>query len=258
MRVFVLADGDPQIALALVANVNLTAFFAIAFYGLLTGWSGAVAPFVYLCYSILRSDQPVDLHKGRLVAFSTKKRLIIASLIILAINCTILPWIVLFVIPVEILALYGITRWLDKVLFGKVDLQQDNGDIAKITHLLGALSRTIKKVLAGVAVWAAIAVAIKGPAWAPMEIVQIRNESPSSVGYVVRVDDSMVTLLYKDGGIRQIPTGDVTGRHVCPADSKIFSGKILTADQPPLLKILLNIHPSYVPEPCSEQNVRWR
>ncbi|MER5674784.1 hypothetical protein [Pseudonocardia alni] len=102
----------------------------------------------------------------------------------------------------------------------------------------------------GIAAWALLAV-FTGPLGPPVEVVRIDGE-PASIGYVVGVDDTALTLAYLDGGVRRILNDQVAGRRVCPKYTD------QNRDDWPGIRLLLDSGaPPYVPPECS-QNVPTR
>jgi hypothetical protein len=83
----------------------------------------------------------------------------------------------------------------------------------------------------------------------PEELVRVTNEAPLSLGYVLNVDDVSLTLAYRDGGIRRIPTDSVLERAVCPGVEEYN-------EIPPLLRTALRAKTPYIPPLCSYPYVR--
>ena len=106
------------------------------------------------------------------------------------------------------------------------------------------------------------AAAFQLPIGYPAEVVKVRGEEPSSLGYVTAVDDTSLSLVYAGGGLRRIRTEDVEQRIVCPRGSAALKGltniraKDATLAQMAMMDMYSG-HP-YVPSECSTSETRIR
>jgi hypothetical protein len=206
---------------------------------------------------VWQSHRNLEVRRSRLVTTGTTRWFVAAFILSVALSWLFVNGWPAVLGPIAVLAMALSTRLGDAALDRREDeTRAQFARRAAASRLSGArMSRT----------WAWIATPavpllalFTGTIGLPIEFVRVESEPALSAGYVVGVDDTMLTLAYLGGGVRKIPTDQVEGRFVCPTHSPVGG---LTSEPRNGAQVLLDTTrsaPPYVPPECVTPNIRTR
>lgn len=255
-RIYILANGDAQTFLAIINNLNLVPFLLATLYSLVTAPTGALmSPVLVMSHYASKKDfSSIRILPDTIMAFLSPKPILIGYALSVLIGIAFLPWVYFLctvVLMPFMLILFGMI--VDAHLVGSLNYPEVNIDPRKLIQAVRSRARIFFWCYV---TWTCLLVMFRAPMWMPIETVEVESERLPSGGYVLSVDDTSLLLLYKDGGLRQIPVGDVKKRLVCPQDSAAMYG--LHDPMPSVLQLILGHNGRYAPDECKNKAIRWR
>jgi hypothetical protein len=222
MAMFLFSRTDAQTFAALVANLNVVSIFTT---GLALGFLpvvilGVTFWWAHSCYT--RADLIVrNSKKGRTIyGLGNGRRCVVAAAIFATALTQSAPTARLSILLVGSILIRTFVRD-SEIKKNFLAAHHKRAYVRRVTRECVA-SKT--QNILGLLGTLFIALASNLTMGFPAEVVQIEQEYPPSLGYVVVVDDVSLTLAYVDGGIRRIPTGLIVARAVCPRGSRVLRG----------------------------------
>jgi len=220
IRLYVFAGGDRQVLDAILAGVNLgTLWVALAaqFVPLL---AMALPLFLFVVTAVWQSPRHLEARRSRLVNTRLVRWTVISFVLAVVLSGLFVDGWSAVLAPVSILAM-GVGTHLSDRGMDRPD-GESRTDFASRIAARRTYGARLSRKMAWIAYPLVLLVALfTGTIGLPIEFVRVESEPALSAGYVVGVDDTVLTLAYLDGGIRKIPTDEVKGRFVCPTHSPV-------------------------------------
>lgn len=261
VRSYFLARGEQQTFTVLASNLNLFALYSSTLL-VLAGMAGLLASALYLFRPLWRNGlSDLDESDHAVISRITNRQLLAAFALATPALVAFFPWQFSAFLIVGNAVLISTSRILHARERKKADLPEDE-DKHEDEHELGAEVRewidAARKRPILVAFSAILVLGIGSILLPPshaLELAVVAGEDRPSLGYVVSVDDTSVTLLYDSGGLRRILNRDIEERAVCPLGSPAVERDNLgILDGRPVLLLLLSaldLDAEYTPPICT-------
>lgn len=220
IRLYIDSHGDPQSFTTLLASVNAIAI-------IVTGLMLAGPMFCLLLYFKV-VENPGErylngiklLPNGKLLNyFDVRLYAVPCLLIVLSLSYPLTAGLfVFFGALIPLAGLCTVDWWVRRAVKRQVRYGRPIDDVL-LEVQLRRIGRPMTGMVAGCIATGLFGMLVGSGIGRPIELVQVKNETPLNLGYVVAVDDVDLTLMYQNGRIRHIPTDDVLGRFTCPVGS---------------------------------------